>query len=109
MRLLSHRESRTVGMAWRCRSCSARKPVSPGQANREIRAMKLGEIMTRNVDSVPPETTLQEAAQRMQAEDIGFLPVCQNNRMVGPVTDRDSTVRGTATGIDSKSTTIPYS
>ena len=43
---------------------------------------------------------LFEAAVRMKELNVGSLPVCENDRLVGMVTDRDMTVRATAAGAD---------
>jgi CBS domain-containing protein len=62
--------------------------------------------MTHNVECIPPDATLQEAAQRMEALDVGPLPVSEDGRLVGMLTDRDITVRATAQGLDPKTTTV---
>jgi CBS domain-containing protein len=54
--------------------------------------------MTRGVQCIGPNATLQEAAARMKSLDVGPLPVCDNDRLVGMITDRDITVRATAEG-----------
>src|SRR5437879_11455298 len=61
--------------------------------------MRIKDIMSREVDTVAPETTLRDAAERMHALDVGVLPVCVNDRLVGVLTDRDITVRATADGL----------
>ncbi len=60
--------------------------------------MRVTEVMTRRVECVGPDATLQEAAAKMKSLDVGPLPVCDNDRLVGMVTDRDITVRATAEG-----------
>ena len=60
--------------------------------------MKLSEIMTRDVEVIHPEATLEEAAQKMQDLNVGPLPVCDGDELVGMLTDRDITVRGVASG-----------
>jgi CBS-domain-containing membrane protein len=60
---------------------------------------KVGEIMTRSVAVVQQDDTLQQAAQKMKSLNIGSLPVCDGDAMVGVVTDRDITVRGVAAGL----------
>ena len=60
--------------------------------------MRVQEIMTRDVECIEPNRTLQEAAGRMKAIDVGPLPVCENNRLVGMITDRDIVVRAVAQG-----------
>ena len=62
--------------------------------------MRVSEVMTRRVECTHPEANLQEAAAKMKSLDIGPLPVCDNDRLVGMVTDRDITVRATAEGED---------
>jgi CBS domain-containing protein len=62
--------------------------------------MKVSDVMTQGVECIPPDTTLQQAAIRMKALDVGSLPVCDNDRLVGMITDRDMTVRAVATGAD---------
>jgi CBS domain-containing protein len=54
--------------------------------------------MTRDVGTVPPDASLQKAAEAMEAMGVGSLPVCDGRRLVGTLTDRDIVVRGVATG-----------
>jgi CBS domain-containing protein len=63
-------------------------------------AMLVREIMTHGVQVVPPGATLEEAAKQMKSLDTGALPVCEGNKLVGMITDRDITVRGVAGGRD---------
>lgn len=58
----------------------------------------VSEVMTRNVRFVSPQEDVQHAAQLMGELDVGALPVCEGDRVVGMVTDRDITLRSTATG-----------
>jgi len=60
--------------------------------------MKVYECMTREVRVVDPSDTLREAACNMAAIDAGFLPVGENDRLVGIITDRDIAIRATGTG-----------
>jgi len=60
--------------------------------------MRIKEVMTLAVEVIHPDSTLDEAAARMKALDIGLLPVCEGGRLVGMLTDRDITVRATAEG-----------
>ncbi len=62
--------------------------------------MQLREIMTRDVEVIRPETSVSEAAQKMRSLDLGALPVCEGQRLVGMVTDRYITIRATAYGHD---------
>jgi len=58
--------------------------------------MEIREIMTKDVDLAGPETTIRDAAVRMRDDNVGALPVGENDRLVGMVTDRDIAVRGVA-------------
>jgi CBS domain-containing protein len=60
--------------------------------------MQVSEIMTRKVETVAPETSLQKAAGTMEAIGVGSLPVCNGDRLVGTITDRDMVVRCVAAG-----------
>ena len=68
--------------------------------------MLLKDIMTHNVEVVSPGDTLEQAARRMEELDVGPLPVCEDKRVVGMLTDRDITVRATAAGCDPKTTLV---
>jgi CBS domain-containing protein len=70
------------------------------------RDMKVHDVMTPEVIMVGPEASLAEAAQLMKQQDIGPLPVCENERVFGMVTDRDITVRAVAEGRDPHSTRV---
>jgi CBS domain-containing protein len=65
--------------------------------------MQLREIMTHDVHAVPPDASLRRAAQEMQACDVGALPVCMGDKLVGIITDRDIATRGVAEGKDPSS------
>lgn len=60
--------------------------------------MKIADLMTPSVDLVDPSMPIRDAAARMRDDDVGALPVGENDRLVGMVTDRDIVVRGVATG-----------
>ena len=64
--------------------------------------MKLKEIMSSDVEIIHPSDTLQTTAQKMRDRDIGFLPVCDDDRLIGVLTDRDVIVRAIAEGVDPK-------
>ena len=68
--------------------------------------MQVRDIMTPDVQVVAPEATVQEAASLMRGLDVGPLPVCDGERLVGMLTDRDIVVRSTAQGQDPKSTPV---
>ena len=60
--------------------------------------MNVREVMSRDVQIASPEDTLQSAARKMEQIDAGVLPVGENDRLVGMLTDRDITVRAVAQG-----------
>lgn len=68
--------------------------------------MKIREIMKRGIASISMNASLIAAAQRMRDLDIGMLPVEQDGEIVGTVTDRDITIRATASGADPNSTPV---
>jgi CBS domain-containing protein len=68
--------------------------------------MAIRDLMTRGVQVVKPNDSLLAAAKKMADLDIGFLPVCEGERLVGALTDRDITVRATARGLDPQKTTV---
>ena len=66
--------------------------------------MQVSQILTRDVETIRPDTTVKEAAQRMRSMDVGSLPVCDGRHLLGMVTDRDITIRVTAEGRDAANT-----
>jgi CBS domain-containing protein len=60
--------------------------------------MKIAECMTRDVQTVKADQPIQEAAQFMLRADAGSMPVCDGERLIGMVTDRDIAVRAVAQG-----------
>jgi CBS domain-containing protein len=68
--------------------------------------MKVKEIITTSPQCISPDATLVEAAQKMKSLDVGMLPVCDNDRLTGAVTDRDITVRAVAEGFDPRATRV---
>ena len=68
--------------------------------------MKVHEIMTAHARCVGPDNTLVEAAGLMRELDVGALPVCDDDRLAGMVTDRDLALRGIADGRDPNTTAV---
>jgi len=60
--------------------------------------MKISNYMTTDVQITDPEQTLQDVALMMGRLDTGVLPVGENDRLVGMITDRDIAIRGVAEG-----------
>ena len=55
--------------------------------------MQIREIMSPEVELIAPNSTLRDAACMMRAEDIGAIPVGENDRLIGMITDRDIVIR----------------
>jgi CBS domain-containing protein len=68
--------------------------------------MQLKDVMTPEVEVIAPEASIYEAAEKMSHRDIGPLPVCDGERLVGMLTDRDITVRAVAAGRDPRMTHV---
>lgn len=62
--------------------------------------MLVREFMTKDVRSVSPKATVREAASAMRSLGVGILPVCDEDHLVGTVTDRDIVLRAVAQGAD---------
>ena len=73
------------------------RPGAPGPGKLAVR---VHEVMMRNVEVLHPDNTLEEAAEKMKRFDIGPLPVCEGDKLVGMITDRDIIVRSVAQGED---------
>ncbi|HXG68405.1 MAG TPA: CBS domain-containing protein [Blastocatellia bacterium] len=69
------------------------------------RYVRCGDIMTRDVSTCSPQTSLREVADMMKDEDVGSIPVVDNGRIVGIVTDRDIVCRVLAEGRDTRTAT----
>ena len=68
--------------------------------------MNVSEVMTREVETVRPDASLMDAAARMEELDVGMLPVCDGERLVGMLTDRDITTRATAAGTNPRTARV---
>jgi CBS domain-containing protein len=62
----------------------------------------VADVMTRGVRTLTPQDTVVKAAQAMDELNVGVIPVCDGDRLVGMVTDRDIVVRGVAQAADLK-------
>jgi CBS domain-containing protein len=63
-------------------------------------AKMVRDAMTANPRTATPAQSLAEAAQIMQSEDVGSVPVVEDGRLVGVLTDRDIAIRAVAEGVD---------
>lgn len=68
--------------------------------------MRVGEMMTLDPQTVAPGDTLQSAAQQMDDLNVGVLPVCEGDKLLGVLTDRDIVVRSTSAGQDPRTATV---
>jgi hypothetical protein len=68
--------------------------------------MQLKDVMTTEVRIADPAMTLKEADVLMRAGDFGLLPVGENDRLIGTITDRDIAVRAVAEGKDPTTATV---
>jgi CBS domain-containing protein len=64
------------------------------------------DVMTRNPRTVSPEDTVERAAQCMDELNVGAVPVCDGDKLVGMITDRDIAVRAVAAGRQPDSTQV---
>ena len=70
--------------------------------------MLIKDIMTSNVEVVTPETSIKDAARRMRSSDIGILPVCEEGKCIGVITDRDITIPATTKVNEIMTHTVVY-
>ncbi|MBC7906687.1 MAG: CBS domain-containing protein [Rhodospirillaceae bacterium] len=68
--------------------------------------MQVQQCMTKDVKLINPDMTLREAAGVMREQDTGFLPVGDNDRLVGTLTDRDIAIRAVCEGKDPNTATV---
>lgn len=68
--------------------------------------MKVSDVMTRGAALASPNDTITAIAERMAREGLGFMPVGEDDRIVGTITDRDIVVRGLAARMDPERTPV---
>jgi len=66
----------------------------------------ISHIMNRNVRVVSPDTNVRQAAQEMKSLDVGALPVCNGQQLIGMITDRDIAIRSVADNKDPQNTKV---
>jgi CBS domain-containing protein len=69
-------------------------------------AKKVRDLMTGDPTYVSPSQSVVEAARLLREQDVGSLPVCEDDRVIGMVTDRDIVVRGVADGRDARQLSV---
>ena len=60
--------------------------------------MKIRDIMTKDIATLRSDDTIERAARLMKQYDVGSLPVCTDDKIIGIITDRDIAVRSVAPG-----------
>jgi CBS domain-containing protein len=78
--------------------CQDRSVQCHPQLDKEQAMQTIADVMTREVQSIAPSESIQRAAQLMDELNVGALPVCEGQKLIGIVTDRDITVRATSAG-----------
>jgi len=68
--------------------------------------MQISQLMNKNVRIVRPDANVRQAAQEMKALDVGALPVCDGQNLLGMVTDRDIAIRAVAENKDAQNTKV---
>jgi len=67
---------------------------------------QIKEVMSPDYKFISPDTSVQEAAKLMRDGDFGFIPVGENDKLIGMVTDRDIAIRSVAEGKDPSSQNV---
>jgi len=67
---------------------------------------QIREIMHRDVKIIPPSASVRQAADEMRALDVGAVPVCDQKKLIGMITDRDIAIRSVAAGKDPETTKV---
>jgi CBS domain-containing protein len=73
---------------------------SPNEKQAQESPMKVKDAMHKKAEWVGPDTLVADVAKKMRDLDVGSIPVGENDRLIGMVTDRDITLRAVATGKD---------
>lgn len=61
--------------------------------------MMVEECMTRIVETIGPDETIREASRRMEVSDCGIMPVAEEGRLIGMISDRDIAIRAIGCGL----------
>ncbi|NNB94465.1 CBS domain-containing protein [Corallococcus exiguus] len=67
---------------------------------------RVSDVMTSDVEVVRPSDSLRMAAEKMRLLNVGPMPVCDGDELVGIVTDRDIVIRAVAQGLDAERTQV---
>lgn len=80
--------------------------IFSGQPIPEVNIVKVKDIMSTEIASVNSDDSIERAAQLMKQYDVGSIPVCSQEKIIGIVTDRDIALRATAQGQKSQQQTV---
>jgi CBS domain-containing protein len=72
----------------------------------ELQMQTIHDVMTTDVKRISPEQSVRQAAQMMVEFNVGSIPVCDGDKLVGMITDRDIVVRSTSAGQSPESTRV---
>lgn len=64
------------------------------------------DVMTKDVEIINPNDSLRDAAEKMRTLNVGPLPVCEGDKLMGIITDRDIVVRAVSQGLDPNTTRV---
>lgn len=103
---IEEREERDVIKRERRRGLGQSGGASPRGESSVASRKRLKDVMTPGVEVIHPSATVAEAAEKMRMLNIGVIPVCDGERLVGMLTDRDVVVRIIADQRDPKRTTV---
>jgi CBS domain-containing protein len=84
----------------------ALEPLEETRGERQAEGSKVADVMTRDVEVADPNQSVRDAARLMAEKDTGALPVGENDRLVGMITDRDIALRVAAEGRDPQQTRV---
>jgi len=91
-----------AGITWRPTLALSSHEDIPDCKAEEHPMKTVSDVMTRDVYLASPDQTIREVAGAMAKADVGSLPVGENDRLVGMITDRDIVLRAVAKGLDPK-------
>jgi len=77
-----------------------------GNISSEVNIMILNDIMSKEIASLNSDDSIESAAQLMKQYNVGSIPICSQNKVIGIVTDRDIALRSVAVGQNSKQQSV---
>ncbi len=95
------RELRTL---WEPTGASA--DLQSARERKRMAGRRVMDAMTRDVEVVHPEDSLKDTAEKMRTLNVGPIPVCDGEKLVGIITDRDIVVRAVSKGLDPNNTRV---